>query len=312
VAKPKLSPKVVKRTADKGRICSYDAGGRPCFDLNNPERIVLKNDFREYAPQLSPGALGWTVPSDCDGYTFARVAFDAGPKFRVRSYALERVSIEAAEAVAKELLAENRNTRFDADPLVAAKFYQTFLKSYSNALSLESTVFDGAGDQQVYAFSFPSLIENAALKKESVFPVKIGFTKNGYGGALERIRSFITEHAGYPEKPIVLVIFKCWEGRSVESQVHRCLREMNRKCESLGREWFRTSTPELLKLLADCEPTRLPEDRILVGNDETIAEGFANLMQNGAVIEMGMDTNQCRAFIKIRRPGVEPDRLKGT
>ena len=136
---PKPRPKVATREIVNGRIHACDANGRPCFDLDNPERVVLTRDFREYAPELHRGALGWTVPTDSDGYTFARIAFDAGPRLRLRNFTVDRVPAETAEVIAAEIIAENRNTRFDADRVIAARHYQEFLASYANTLSLAST-----------------------------------------------------------------------------------------------------------------------------------------------------------------------------
>jgi hypothetical protein len=38
-------PKVATREIVNGRIYSCDPNGRPCFDLDNPERVVLTHDF---------------------------------------------------------------------------------------------------------------------------------------------------------------------------------------------------------------------------------------------------------------------------
>ena len=304
--KLKLLPKVATKEIVNGRIHACDANGRPCFDLDNPERVVLTHDFRAYAPELHRGALGWTIPTDSDGYTFTRIAFDAGPRLRLRNFTVDRIPPATAEAIAAQIIAENRNTRFDADQVVAARHYQEFLASYADTLSLGSTSFDGKGDQEVYAFTYPSLVEIATLKGEAVYPVKIGYSKSGYGGAVERIRSLITEKVGFPEKPAVLLVFKTWDGRKIETQVHRKLRAMGRKAESLGREWFRTSTAELRDLIAGCEHPTLPDDRILVGSDEILAEGFDKLLRDGAVIEMGLIPGHAAARVRIRYPDQEP------
>jgi hypothetical protein len=101
-------PKVATREIVNGRIYACDVNGRPCFDLDNPERVVLTHDFRAYAPELHRGALGWTIPTDTDGYTFARIAFDAGSRLRLRNFTVDRVLAETAEAVAAQIIAENR------------------------------------------------------------------------------------------------------------------------------------------------------------------------------------------------------------
>src|ERR1700722_15353909 len=56
--KLKTPPQVATSEVVNGRIHACDANGRPCFDLDNPERVVLRHDFRGYAPELHRGALG--------------------------------------------------------------------------------------------------------------------------------------------------------------------------------------------------------------------------------------------------------------
>jgi hypothetical protein len=226
-------PKVTTREIVNGRIYACDANGRPCFDLDNPERVVLTQDFRAYAPELHRGALGWTIPTDSDGYTFARIAFDAGPRLRLRNFTVDRVPAETAEAVAAQIIAENRNTRFDADQVVAARHYQAFLASYADTLSLASTSFDGTGDQEVYAFTYPSLVEIATLKGEAVYPVKIGYTKSGY---CKRSRSFGSRIAlpknieprltGSMKLLTTVSISSAWKSNSGRSAIPRLLQNL--------------------------------------------------------------------------------------
>lgn len=123
--------------------------------------------------------------------------------------------MEAANTVAEELVSRNRNTRFDADPGVAASCREDWIaKYYGDYLTLSETIVKGVGDQELYAFTFPSLIELARLKGQDHYPVKIGFSKNASDGALGRIRSQILEKAGFPEKPAVLLVFKTWDDAS--------------------------------------------------------------------------------------------------
>lgn len=176
--KAKPLPRVAQRECDAGIVHTYDSGGRLCLDIENRERIVLVHDLRTYGDGLHIGALGWTIPETTDGYTFADVLFDTGQKLRLKRYAFERVTVEAANTVAAELVSRNRNTRFDADPGVAASCREDWIaKYYGDYLTLFETIVKGVGDQELYAFTFPSLIELARLKGQDHYPVKIGFQK---------------------------------------------------------------------------------------------------------------------------------------
>lgn len=303
-SKQKPLPKIAQRDVVDGFLHTYDSGGRLCLDVENRERIVLVNDLRAYGAELHLGALGWTIPETTDGYTFADIDFDTGQKLRLKRYAFERVTVDSEEAIAAELLARNRNTRFDADPLVAESCREEWIaKNYGEYLTLTETVRRGIGDQELYAFTFPSLKELATLKGEDHYPVKIGFSKNSSDGAFGRIRSQILEKAGFPEKAKVLCVFKTWDGRHLETQVHKRLRSLGRKVpHSLGKEWFLTSTAELLRTIDQCEVADLPADRVISGADETIEEGFAGLMAEGATIEMRMVSGQAAVSIGIRYP----------
>ena len=302
--KPKPLPKVAKREIVDGYLLTYNAGGRLCLDIDNRERIILVHDLRTYGNELHIEALGWTIPETTDGYTFADVIFDTGQKLRLKRYAFERVTVEFAKAVADELIARNRNTRFDADSLVAASVREDWIaKYYGEYLTLSETIVKGIGDQELYAFTFPSLIELATVKGDEHYPVKVGFSKNSSDGAFGRIRSQILEKAGFPEKPKVLLVFRTWDGRQLEMQVHKRLRSLGRRTpDSLGREWFMTSTDELLRTIDECDLLDLPPDRVITGADETIEEGFAGLMADGATIEMGMVPGQAAVSIGVRYP----------
>jgi len=302
--KPKPLPKVAKREIVDGYLHTYDAGGRLCLDIENRERIVLVHDLRTYGDGLHIGALGWTIPETTDGYTFTDVTFDTGQRLRLQRYAFERVTVESAKAVADKLIAHNRNTRFDVDSVVAASCREKWIAQYyGEYLTLSETIVKGIGDQELYAFTFPSLIELATVRGDEHYPVKVGFSKNSSDGAFGRIRSQILEKAGFPEKPNVLLVFRTWDGRHLETQVHKRLRSLGRRLPvSLGREWYMTSTGELLQTIDECDLAELPSDRVITGADETIEEGFSRLMADGATIEMSMVPGQAAVSIAIRYP----------
>jgi hypothetical protein len=303
-AKGKPQPTISRRIENDGLIYTYDSTGRCCFDLTQRERIMLKHDLRVYGTRLHIGALGWTVPGIGDGYTFAEVVFDSGEKYRIRNYALERVAESLADTLSCRFIAEKRNTRFDADIAVAEALHEQWIeKTYGGFLNLEAMIRKGKGDQELYAFTFPALRELSNLKGCDRYPMKIGYSGSSFDGALGRIRSQISEKAGFPEKPHVLCIFRTWDGRYLEKQVHKSLRSLGRKApQSLGKEWFVTSTEELLQIIESCELLEMPADRILVGADETIEEGFSKLLAEGSTIEIGLLPGQASVSIGIRRP----------
>ena len=103
-------------------------------------------------------------------------------------------------------------------------------------------------------------------------------------------------------------MFRTWDGRHLETQVHKVLQQLDRKStDALGREWFVTSAAELRQLINQCTLSDLPVDRIVSGADETLEEGFAGLMANGGTIGMGMIPGQAAVSIGIRYPNQEDE-----
>jgi hypothetical protein len=306
-AKRKPLPRIAETLIQDGYVYTFDPDGRLCLDCKNKERIVLTHDLRVYGPNLHIGALGWTIPNTSDGYSVVDVEFDTGQTLRVKRYIFERIVEETEESAVSKLLARYKNTRFDADPKVAGRCREEWVvKTYSHILSLSATVERGVGDQEVYAFTFPSLKELAQLRGDSHFPVKVGYSKDSWEGAYGRIKSQILEKAAYPEKPVVLCVWRTWDGRGLETQIHRKLRSFKRRVSaSLGSEWYQTSLEELLDIIAACNFAELPSDRVVIGASETIAEGFAELMADGATIEMSSNGGELR--IGIRYPDKDED-----
>jgi len=213
---------------------------------------MLVHDFRMYGSGLHIGQLGWTVPESTDGYKTVDVIFDTGQRLTVKVYALERIDPASEAKLSAELIAKHRSSRFDADPIVAETERQKWIdRDFGKYLSLAEAHQSGTGDQELYAFTFPTLREIAMLKGQEQYPVKIGYTGNCSAGAFGRIRQQITESAAYPERPVVLCVWRTWDGLNLEKQVHRILRDRGRKvATSLGREWYVTSQIELVEILS--------------------------------------------------------------
>lgn len=297
---------VSEQTTDEGYIHTFDKNGRSCWDNMAPARVVLVKDLRRYGKNLHIGQLGWTVPGTTDGYKAVDVEFDTRQRLSVRLAhgvsPIERVVPEKAKEISQALIQKYRNTRFDADCDVAEKCRQEWIQqSYGEYISLRELTMSGEGDQELYAFTFPSLRELARFKDEEHYPVKIGYSKESDAGALGRIRQQIIEAAAYPERPVLLHVQRTWDGRDLEKQVHRKLRELGRKVvHSLGREWFVTSKPELLEILQRCTHPERPIGRPVQGADETLEEGISGLLAQGATVEFGMDPGSACVRMSVK------------
>ncbi len=303
--KPNKRPTIERREVIDGFVHAYDSEGRPCLDSTVSERVVLVQDLRAYGDKLHIGALGWTAPETTDCYKEVDVQFDSGGRLRLKTYAFDRVAVESEHEVVAGLLERYKNTRFDADPEIAAVCRSAWIaESYAPYLGLDATLIQGEGDQELYGFTFPSLKELAHLKGEHSYPVKLGYSQDPFEGALGRIRSQISEKAAYPERPEVLFVFRTWGGRKLEQQVHQRLRQLGRKIPtSLGKEWFTTSTSEVCEILSQCQLPSPSPHRAVGGSGETIEEAFSDLTANGGVIETGHIPGEAGVYLRIRDPG---------
>jgi len=251
--KSRFDGKIITRTVDPdGYVRAYDKNDRLCFDGENAERVVLTEDLRKYGHGLYRGRLGWTVPGSTDGYKWVDVQFDNGPCIPVLSFGLERVLPEKADERSHAIIESCRGTRFDADVAIAeVKREEWIHKEFGTHIDSNELVQMGEGPQEVYAYTFPSLIELANLKGHKFYPIKIGYTADKDVGAFSRVRCQIIENAAYPERLKLLFIVRCEDGRAVELQVHRQLRTADRRVDSaIGQEWFLSNAEEIHQLFA--------------------------------------------------------------
>jgi hypothetical protein len=266
---------VKSEVSPEGYLYCYDKSDRSCWGSPEPQRVVLTNDLRKYAADLHIGSLGWTVPGATDGYKWIDVQFDCGPRLPILVYGLERVPPERAGEVSARLIAEHRNTRFDADPAVADECRREWVrKSYEAFLATNQMVESGEGDEELYAFTFRSLQELADLKNETMYPVKVGWTQNKDDGALGRIRGFAFEKATFPERPSILLIHSTWNGRAIETAIHKRLRDQGRRILTApGVEWFLTNAAEIVAICNECKDmVSKPGKKPLRGASNTLQE----------------------------------------
>jgi T5orf172 domain len=300
--KNKFDGIVVKRDVDgNGFVRSYDKNDRPCWGGDQPERVVLMHDLRKYASGLHIGQLGWTVPGTTDSYKWIDVLFDNGVQLPILVYGIERVIPERAVAIAADLIDKNRNTRFDADAVVAEQYNREWVKQeHSGWVDTDQAVELGSGPEEVYAFTFPSLKELAHLKDAAHYPVKIGFSGNQDAGAIQRIRNQMTEAAAFPQRPALLLVYRTWDGRALELLVHAELRRRNRKLGTApGVEWFMTNETEVAELCTQLGPNvPKPASKPLSG----ASPGLSDLVAAGAQVELVRYPNSASVGIRITQP----------
>jgi hypothetical protein len=265
--------------------------------------VVLLNDLRKYGNGLHIGQLGWAVPGSTDGYKWIEIEFDTGQRLPVLVYGLECVEPDKAKKVAGKLITKYRKTRFDADTEVAQVCQNEWIRrSYAPYIAIDELVEKGEGSQELYAYCFPSLRELAKLKGEDRFPMKIGYSANEGEGSLGRIRQQIVEAAAFPERPSLLLIFRTWNGRSLEMQLHQRLCLDGRAVKTaMGQEWFLVTRDEILQLITECELPPKKFDRPLRGANESIEEGMAAMLEEGEVIGFGVDPETACAVIGVKK-----------
>lgn len=300
--KNKFDGIVVKRDVDdEGFVHAYDKNGRACWGGDQPERVVLMHDLRKYAPGLHIGHLGWTVPATTDPYKWIDVAFDNGVQLPILVYGIERVIPERAAAIAADMLKKNRNTRFDADPVVAERCYREWIKKENDPwVNTDQTVQLGNGHEEVYAFTFPSLQELARLKGAVHYPVKIGYTADKDVGAILRIRSLMIEAAAFPERPALLLVCRTWDGRALEAAIHAELRRRERRLATApGIEWFMTNEREVAELCRQLGPdVPKPSSKPLSG----ASPGLSDLVAAEAQVELVRYPDSACVGIRITEP----------
>jgi hypothetical protein len=93
----------------------------------------------------------------------------------------------------------------------------------------------------VYAFSFPSIV-----KKEGVFPIKIGLTTDNVKA---RVEAQVKGSAAF-ENPQILGEWKVKRVGAAERAVHNVLKARGKwRMDAPGKEWFDTSLGEIQKII---------------------------------------------------------------
>jgi hypothetical protein len=211
------------------------------------ERVVLNEDLRRVDQSLFKGQLGWTVPDP--GFTIRKgssslwieVLFDTGVQVPVNVYWIDFLREEYAQDVANKIIASYRNTPFDADSNVAAKWHRD-LPFYVPS----ETRIVGHGLDDIYGYSYISCMDEAAQNGAQIYPMKIGYT-SGLAGALERINGQFPRALVYDVR--VQFIGRCNDGQTTETKIQKQLKLDGRKIDNApGKEWFLTNAAEVEEL----------------------------------------------------------------
>jgi hypothetical protein len=103
----------------------------------------------------------------------------------------------------------------------------------------------GVGDETVYCYTFPSLIELARFKGDLRMPMKIGKTAST---SLDRVS--LQCGVSNPEQPVIPLAVRVENAALFERAIHRILTIWNRWMDNApGAEWFNTSKPEIMTIV---------------------------------------------------------------
>lgn len=120
-------------------------------------------------------------------------------------------------------------------------------------IEIKETV--GRGAEEVYAYSFPSMIVGDR------WPIKIGKAKR------DSIRRITEQQASMIERPTVWIIFKTDNCAHLEKVIHLAL--ASHKLPTFGREWFSTNPEEIKEaIVSRLNPSNTIGDMIRLARHE--------------------------------------------
>ncbi len=129
--------------------------------------------------------------------------------------------------------------------IVAGEIVDSSLVESINELYLDAEEWFGTGDETVYCYTFPSLVELAKLKGDKMMPMKIGKTSFP---SLDRVS--LQCGVSNPERPVVPLAIRVENSALYERALHRVLTIWNRWIDDApGSEWFKTSKTEILSIV---------------------------------------------------------------
>ena len=188
----------------------------------------------------------WSVLVFCplSSYLFVLLMRVLGFKvYRPRSELLRL--IEQGEAITPQVLSSLKSTVEELEDRLHAisdelHFGREVSLSSTSKVDVSSARSLGTGPEWVYAYSFPSQIGGQR------FPIKVGMTSRD--DVVRRIDEQLSS-TGMHERARVLLLFRVSSAREVETMFHRQLKKRGRhKNDAVGKEWFKTSPQELIKL----------------------------------------------------------------
>jgi len=123
------------------------------------------------------------------------------------------------------------------------------MTNYENRLIEDSARYLGQGPEHVYAYTFPTYVENS--DNSGRIRIKIGMTRKKT--AEQRVYDQIGTSSA--EKGILLLVANADNAAAVEDHIHTRLKSKSRNvANSPGQEWFWTTVPEIIQLAKEKEP----------------------------------------------------------
>lgn len=99
----------------------------------------------------------------------------------------------------------------------------------------------GDGDEVVYVYYYPVYKKYALMQRQNCWHCKVGMTTKTVWD-----RIYPQSSTGFPEEPVVGLIIKCFDARTLEQIIHNILKRKNKWIEKApGKEWFITSPSEV-------------------------------------------------------------------
>ena len=99
----------------------------------------------------------------------------------------------------------------------------------------------GSGSETVYVYYYPIYRKYALLNNQSEWQCKIGMTTKNLWD-----RIYSQAATCFPEEPFIALIIKCDDARTIETILHKILKNKNKWLETApGKEWFLTSPEEV-------------------------------------------------------------------
>lgn len=113
------------------------------------------------------------------------------------------------------------------------------------AVDLDQPLDLGVGNETLYVYFFPAYRDQAAYLGRDTWPIKVGMSTTDAG---LRMRDQVG--TAMPERPVVGMLYRTDDARTLERLVHSTLRTRGRHLKDApGSEWFLSSVQEVRSII---------------------------------------------------------------